>query len=213
MTLRTVVGSDTFPLAAIGTLGPRNAAAEVLVAYLRCAQFRRGGGTANDEPFALERVEPWWPDPKRGIAYPSASVIDGEKIPYEPQNFVPVALEHTWHVYGDDTVVWKTGEAVIAFRLDFWCTDDPTREAIAARVPSLFNPGEGYVGVRLAGHPRYFGAPVRATLVGNRRVDTPESVYGRERNLACTVRCEIDVLQLRCAVPLDPRVRLTVVQP
>lgn len=213
MTLRTVTGVDTYPLAALGTLDPRNAMSEVLSAYLRCAKFRRGGGTVGDKVFGLERVYPWWPDPKRGIEYPSASITEDAPIPYEPQNFVPVPLERTWDAIEADTVLWKTGEAVADFTLDFWTVDDPTREAIAARIPSLFNPGEGYVGVRLAGDPRYFRAPVRATLVGSQRVDTPDSVFGRERNLACTVRCEIDVLQLRCAVPLDPRVRLTVEQP
>jgi len=210
--LDVVVGPDTYPIARIGTLDPRNAMADALATFLRCATFRRGGGLVADEDFALERVEPWWPDPKFSIDYPSASIIEIDEIPYEAHALTPTPLEHTWHVYGDDTVVWKTGEAVVSFQVDLWATDDPTREAMLARLPSLFNPGEGYAGVLLEGEAGYFRAPVRATLLEYERIDTPETVYGRERRALCVVRCEVDVLQLRCAVPLDPRVRLIVTE-
>lgn len=210
--LDVATGADTYPLAAIGTLDPRNAMAEVLATFLRCAKFRRGGGKVGATEFGLERVEPWWPDPKRAIEYPSASIVEIDEIPYETHALTPTPLENTWDAIDPDTVLWKTGEAVVSFQLDLWCTDDPTREAMLARLPSLFNPGEGYSGVWLDGDPRYFGAPVRATLITHQRIDTEDTVYGRERRALCVVRCEIDVLQLRCAVPLDPRVRLTVTE-
>jgi hypothetical protein len=210
--LQAEEGPDTFPLAAIGTLDPRNAMAEVLAAFLRCAVFMRDGGTMPDKRFALERVLPEWPDPKKEIQYPSASVIDSADVPYEAHNLVPSALEETWESFGKCTMLWKTGEAVATFQVDYWATDTPTREAIAARLPSLFSPTEARVGVMLAGDPRYFRRPVRATLLDHRRVDTQERVFSRDRRLQTMVRCEIDVVHLRKAVELDPEVRLDVTQ-
>lgn len=207
--LQAVVGPDTFPLMAIGTLDPRNAAAEVLAAFLRCTEFRRDGGTTGaDKPFALKRVEMVWPDPKKEIAYPSASVIDPANLPYEAHSLTPTALEETWDSFAPCTVLWKTGELVATFQVDYWCTDDPTRTAINARLHSLFNPTEGRMGVVLAGDPRYFRRPVRATLLDHRRMDTPDAVFDRERRLFSLVRCEVDVVHLRQAVELQPRQRL-----
>ena len=202
-------GPDTFPLEAIPTLDPRNAMCEVLAAFLLCACFRRGGGTIGaDKPFSLERVEHEWPDPKQEIVSPSASIIDNAGIPYEAHSLTPTALEETWDSFAPGTVLWKTGEAVATFQVDFWTTDAPTREAIAARLPSLFNPGEGRIGVVLAGEPRYFRRPVRATLVNNERMDTQDAVFDRERRLLTHVRCEVDVVQLRKAIELQPKQRL-----
>lgn len=207
--LQVEEGPDTSPLVAIATLDPRNAMGEVLAAFLRCAEFRRGGGTTGmDKPFALERVEDEWPDPKKEIASPSASIIDNAGIPYESHSLTPTALEETWESFGPGTVLWKTGEAVATFQVDYWATDTPTREAIAARLPSLFNPGEGRIGVVLAGEPRYFRRPVRATLVDNERMDTQDAVFDRERRLRTLVRCEVDVVQLRKATELQPKQRL-----
>lgn len=207
--LQVVEGPDTFPLAAIGTLDPRNAMSEVLAAFLRCAEFRRGGGDIPvAKPFALERVEPFWPDPKQDIAYPSASIIDSGPIPYEAHALTPTPQEGTFGSFGPCTVLWKTAEAVSEFQVDYWFTEDPTREAVAARLPSLFNPGEGRAGVVLSGDPRYFRRPVRATLLSNRRMDTENTVFERERRLMTVVRCEIDVVHLRKAVEFQPRMVL-----
>lgn len=211
--LQVEEGVDTYPLAAIGTLDPRNAMADVLAAYLRCATFRRGGGDIPiEKPFALKRVDPFWPDPKKDIAYPSASIIDNAAIPYEAHALTPTALEETWGSFDPPgtkcTVLWKTGEAVAVFQVDYWTTEDPTREAIGARLPSLFNPGEGRRGVVLSGDPRYFRRPVRATLLSNQRMDTEKAVFERERRLMTLVRCEVDVVHLRKAVELQPRMVL-----
>lgn len=211
--LQVVEGPDTFPLVAIGTLDPRNAMAEVLSAFLRCAEFRRDGGTtAAPKAFALKRVVSEWPDPKKQIVYPSASVIDSADIPTEAHSLTPTALEGTWDSFGPGTVLWKTGEQVATFQVDYWCTDKPTRTAINARLPSLFNPGEGRVGVILAGDPRYFRRPVRATLLDHKRMDTEDAVFDRERRLFTLVRCEVDVVQLRRAVELSPRARIDVTE-
>jgi len=208
--LQVVEGPDTFPLRALGTLDPRNAMAEVLAAYLRCARFQRGPGPRGGapKPFALKRVEPFWPDPKQEIAYPSASILDPAGVPYEAHALTPTALEETLDVFAPGTVLWKTAEAVAEFQVDYWCNDDPTREAIAARLPSLFSPGESRVGVVLSGDPRYFRRPVRATLTMHQRTDIEQAVFERERRLQTTVRCEIDVVQLRKAVRLQPHMRL-----
>jgi hypothetical protein len=204
--LQVVVGPDTFPLAAIGTLDPRNAAAEALSAFLRCATFRRGGGVGvGDKPFALERVFAFWPDAKREIEYPSASITDAAGEPYSEHALTPTALEDSWDAYEPGTVLWKTAEAALTFQVDYWCVDDPTREAIAARLPSLFSPDEGRTGLLLAGDPRYFRRPVRATLLEHERIDTEAAVFGRERRLRTTVLCDVDVVHLRCAVELRPR--------
>ncbi len=204
--LQVVEGPDTFPLRAIGTLDQRNAMAEVLASFLRCAEFRRGGGdTPAEKPFALKRVLAEWPDPKRPIEYPSASLIDAEALPYQEHALTPTALEETWDSFEPGTVLWKTGEAVAVFQVDYWTTETATREAIAARLPSLFNPGEGRIGVVLFGEARYFRRPVRATLLDNRRMDNQNTVFERERRLMTMVQCEVDVVQLRKAVELQPR--------
>ena len=211
---------DPFPLARIATLDPRNAMAEVLAAFLRNAKFVRGGGTAADTEFKLNEVEPEWPDPSVEIRYPTASIIDRAAIPYQAHALTPTPLEETWGQFdtgcfdpepGDReklTVLWKTSEAVAEFQVDYWTNDKPTREAIAARIPSLFNPEEGRAGVVLAGEPRYFLRRVRATLLDNQRMDTAGTVYPNERRLMTVVLCEMDVVQLRVARELHPKLTL-----
>lgn len=211
---------DPFPLAAIGTLDPRNAMAEVMAAFLLNTKFVRGGGKVPSTEFQLNEVNPEWPDPDEDLRYPSATIIDTGPIPYEAHNLVPTALEETWGQFdngcfeedpGDRekrTVLWKTAEAVAEFQVDFWADDRATREAIAARIPSLFNPEEGRAGVVLQGEPRYFHRLVRATLVDSQRMDTPAAVYPNERRLKAVVRCEVDVVHLRAAKELHPKVTL-----
>lgn len=207
-------GLDTFPQAAVGTLDPRNAMAETVKAFLESACFLRGGGDATDTEFNLNDVALEWPDPSKELRYPTASIIDAGEVPYQAHALTPTALEETWGEFdkesGDPkcTVLWKTAEAVADFQVDFWTIDTPTREAIAARIPSLFNPSEGAIGVVLAGDPRYFHRTVRATLMNNQRMDTETTVYENERRLRTLVRCEIDVVHLRNAVELLPKVRL-----
>jgi len=182
--------------------------AEVLAAFLLGASFSRGGADEADKRFGLVAVEPIWPDPKVEAPYPSASIIERGPTAYEQHSLTPTCLDDTFNVFCSGSVLWKTAEAVATFQVDYWCCDDPTREGIAARLPALFSPGEGRAGVVLAGDPRYFRRPVRATLESNQRIDTANAVFDRERRLSTVVRCDIDVVHLRQAVELQPRMVL-----
>jgi hypothetical protein len=123
---------------------------------------------------------------------------------------VPAPLEETFGVYGDGVVLWKVAEAVVTFQVDFWAADAPTREAIAARLPALFAPGEDAYGVILQGPAGYYDRPVRATLMAYQRIDVAEAVYPRERRLLMRVRCEVDQIHIRCGTVLAPTVSLQV---
>lgn len=202
------VGERTYPQVGQLTLDPRNAMAETLRAFLRCAVFLRGGGDGGEDlPFQLAEVYPHWIEYGTEIEYPSASIVDAGEVPYQAHNLVPSALEDTWD-RDAGTVLWKLAEAVADFQVDYWCGDDPTREAIAAALPGLFNPSEERAGVVLSGDPRYFCIPVRATLMAHQRTDDTSTAPARERRLMTRVTCEIDVVQLRKAVELKPRMVL-----
>lgn len=176
--------------------------------YLRCAEFLLGGGQDVDTPFRLREVLYEWPEPKTQMTYPSVSITDREDIPVSASSFVPVPLEDTWDQFGAGTVLWKLGEMTATFQVDFWSDNKPTREAIAAQLPSLFAPGEDATRVVLRGTPRYWQRPVRASLVSWRRMDEVSTVYVRERRLMAVVRLDVDVVDLRCAVPFEPSVVL-----
>lgn len=195
--------------ARLATIDARGAAAIAVREHLLCADFLRWGGeTAADTPFRLAEVREEWPEPDRAMVYPSATLVDREDVPAGDSSFVPQPLEETWHEFGEGTVLWKLAEATFSFQADFWSDDVPTREAIAARLPALFAPGEDGTRVVLAGSERYFRRPVRATLLSWRRMDEPGSVYVRERRLMAVIRCEVDVVDLRCATALNPSVRV-----
>lgn len=197
-----------YPLAAISTLDPRQAMANTLACYIGNADFVRDGGTAPDTVFRLEAVFTEWPDVEQELPYPCASIIDKSPIPYEAHDFTPTPIESTLEVFCPNTVLWKTAEAVVDFQVDYWANNKPTRQALAARITSLFNPGERRAGVMLQGDPKYFDRRVRASLMDHERQDDEDTVYSRERRVRTTVRCEIDVVQLRQAVPLMPRTQL-----
>lgn len=206
-----VTGRYTYPLEALGAIDARKAMAETLMAFLGRADFRRAGGTAADDFFNLKRVWSTWPDPRQGdLEYPSASLSDPLSTTYGEHALTPTPLEDTVDVFCAGTVLWKTAEANLDFQVDFWANDEPTRQAIAARLPSLFNPYEDRAGVILSGHPQYFFRRVRATLLNEpRRVDVEAAVYEGERRLLTLVRCDIDVVQLRTAVELNPVMKPT----
>lgn len=207
----TVLDLDgAYPLAAITTLDPRQAMAETLACFILQAQFKRDGGNAADTVFRLERVLDEWPGPEVQLVYPCASIIDKGDIPYQAHNFTPTPLEETVELFCPNTVLWKTGEAVAEFQVDFWANDTNTRQAIAARLPGLFNPAENRPGVLLQGSPKYFDRRVRATMLDQKRIDDGDSVYVLERRSRHTIACEIDVVHLRQARPLQPRVQTSV---
>lgn len=197
------------PKGPLATLDPRGAAALALAEYLRCAQFRRWGGNAPDTFFRLNAVQEEWPEPSVLLDYPAASIIDQGDTVMGASDFVPRALESTRDLFGKDTVLWKLHEAQMTFQVDFFTDDAPTREAIAAALPRLFSPAlDTRTGVILCGPPHYYKRPIRATLLRYRRMDDAGSVYPRERRLMAIVRAEVDVVDLRCAITLQPRVAI-----
>jgi hypothetical protein len=185
-------------------LDPRGACADALAAFLRTLTFTRWGDLAANTPFNLKDVREEWPEPSVVLAYPSASIVDVDDATLEGHSLTPTALEETYGSYGPGTMLWKVAEAVVTFQVDFWSDDIPTREAIAARLPSAFSPGEDGSRVVICGNSRYWGRPVRATLVSYRRMDTGASVYPRERRLSCRIRCEVDAVDLRCSMLVAP---------
>ncbi len=209
--------------AVVATIGPRDAIAETLAEYLRCAVFRVWGKDAPDRTFALQAIHMKWPDAGKALEYPAASIVEQTDTFHEAL-FVPFPLEDTLGVYDcmvvatpdpqlPRTVLWKTAEASVEFQLDFWCSNDPDRQAIEAQLGYLFNPGQERTGVLLGGHPRYYAREVRATLLSHRQIDIEDSVYPNERRLQCAVRCEVDVVDLRLAVLLSPEATVEVTDP
>lgn len=202
---------DGFPQARIATLDPRGACSEILRAYLLCSRFQRTGGDVADTGFVLKAVEAVWPEAGKELDFPTASVIEMPPVVNDRHSFTPTCLDDTFGRFGENTVLWKTEEVLCDFQVDFWCNEDPTREAIAAQLPALFSPGENRRGVMLSGEPRYYEVPMRATLVDYpSRVDNSEDVLQRERRLMAHIRCEIDSVHLRKATLIRPRIVLTV---
>lgn len=190
------------------TIDARANASAVLAAYLKCATFRVWGDEGQDRSFQLAAVREEWPEPDVLMVYPSVSIVDLEDIPEQAHALVPTVLEATAGIYGEGTVLFKLGEAAATLQLDFWTDNLPDREAIAAALPGLFAPGEDGARVLLAGHPRYWNRPVRATLLSWRRADLEDDVYPRQRRLIVRLRVEVDVVELRCVPTLAARVEL-----
>lgn len=188
----------------------RSAMALALVEFLRCAEFCRwgGGGEGENVDFRLARIYRQWPEPDVLLDYPSASVLDSGAVPYEAFSLVPAPLDETFNRFGEGTVLWKTAETATSFQVDFWANDEPTREAIAARLPSLFAPGEDSFGVVVEGPEAYFSRRVRLSLLSAQRMDVPASVYVRERRLMASIRAEVDEVHLRRATLAAVRVNV-----
>jgi len=190
-------------LASVGraTLDPRQAAAEAIAAYLLSLHFCKWNGADLESPassFQLRNVQREWPEPNQPLAYPCASIIDLGMSSYEAANLVPVCLENTVDRHGPGTVLWRLSELTADFQVDFFSDDKPTRESIAAALPSAFSPGETY-GVELACSERYYRTSARATLIASLREDDSGTAYVRERRLRTTIRVQIAVLDLRRA--------------
>lgn len=175
---------------------PQMAAARTLAAYVLRQAFVIGAGEDGKETvFNLKGVLHKWPR-NADLEYPCASITTPTST-VDPH--VPFPLTSTWNRYAPGSVLWRTGELVANFQLDFWVNDEPTQEAIAAALPGIFNPQEGASGVMLRGPDTYWCLPVRCTLVGNpeRAGDTEDGVYTGERRLLARVRAELDVVHLR----------------
>lgn len=201
MTVGDVKTEVILPTCGPATLDPRAAAAEAIGAYLLSLHFRKNNGTDLRAPvssFQLRNVQREWPEAKKKLEYPCASIIDLGQSDYEAANMTPMCREETVGKFGEGTVLWQIAELGADFQIDFWANDKPTREAIAAALPGAFSPGENF-GVWLECSDRYYRETVRATLVNSVREDDGSSAYAREWRLRTTVRVQISVLDLRRA--------------
>lgn len=210
------------PPAVLPKYDSRNAMAEVLAEYLRCVTFLVDGGDAPPTTFRLNRIQREWPDAGQPLDYPLASIVDAAEVTHERRS--PVPLEETLGLYDcmvgyapdqafPKTVLWTTGEASVDFQVDFWLSNAPDRQAVAARLPQLFSPGQERTGVLLGGHPKYYDRVVRATLISTDPIDTQESVYPNERRLMALIRCNVDDVDLRIATLLTPVATVEVTDP
>jgi len=193
----TVATSDARVM--VSAMDPRAAAAEALRAYLRNQRFTVWSPTGEERDFELMDVFPEWPRPDRELPYPSASIIDAAATPMASNQLTPQVLEDTFNQYRSGSVLWKLAEAECVFQVDFWCNTVADREAIAAALPGLFAPGETATNVRLQGPAEYWSLPVRAQLESYERADSAGAIWANERRLRTRIRCEVDVVELRCA--------------
>lgn len=210
MTGRPIVAVG-YPRVPGATLDARGAAAEALRCFLAGVEFHRDGGpNMPSTPFVLNAVYSTWPDSKTKLDYPCATVTDPQLQSEGAHNFSPTALDETWNVYGDCTVLWKIAELEAEFQVDFFANNEPTRQAIMAALPGAMSPEEIRYGVVVEGSPRYFDRTVRLTLLSYRRPDTAGAVFDLERRIVCRVSAEIDVVVLRKAVAFEPRISVAV---
>ncbi len=199
-----------FPTVGAPTMDARGAAASALKAFLACTVFYRDGGTEPPKRFGLEAFYESWPDPSKGLAYPSATITDVGQSVLLAHNFTPTMLDETADCYCPGTVLWKLDELEQEFQIDFFCNDEPTRQAIAAALPGAFSPDEDRSGVVVQGSPMYFDRPVRLTLLSYRRDDTAGAVFDLERRLICRVHADVDVVSLRKVAVFRPRIGVEV---
>jgi len=209
MTVGDIVlrGTVLHPVALPNYLSAADAMAQAIGAYLAAARFRvYGGDDLEDRLFSLERVLYRWPTPETDLVYPCVSIIEIADTLQEAHSLTPTPLEDTWGTFdamigrsGGATVLWQEGTAVNDFQVDFWCDNDPDREAIDAQLSALFSPGEGRSGVLLEGPELYYSRNVRASLMATHKDDTGLSSIRRERRLRCVVSAECDIVSLRMA--------------
>lgn len=185
------------------TIDARQAAAEAVGEYLLGLVFYRYEGTALDpetpdgvRAFQLREVRREWPMMSEGLVYPCASIVDFGSGDMGDSSFTPVFLEETYGVHGEGTVLRKIAELEADFQIDFFANDKPTREAIAAMLPSAFNPDEAKTGAVIQCSDRYYCTTVRATLIDAVRGDTPDTSDADEWRYRTTVRIQIPVLDL-----------------
>lgn len=208
-----LLNPPTFGIARFPRIDARSAAAEALRGYLRAAQFTVWGDKAPDRTFTFNRVDRQWPEPSAPLDVPVAVVLDPDSVREDPFSFVPAPLEETFDVYEPNTVLWKTAEVVMTLQLDVWVGNDPEREAVLATLPALFAPSEDQFGIFVCAPDTYWSLPVRLTLLSTQRMDTPDSVYARERRVMCTIKAEIDEVHLRCAAIASVHVNVETVEP
>jgi len=211
--LQADVGARRMPLAIPRLMEPRDAAAIALCKYLEAAVWTvRAKDSTKQTKFKLNYCNPEWPNEDDEINYPCAAVtvIAEER---DAHNFVPTIIEDSWNKYAANSVLWKTSERDILFQVDFWVTNKPERQAIAAGLDEYFCPTEIRYGAMIEGPSEYWSQPVRFVLDsarGTERLDNSAMVFGRDRRLLARIRASIDDLQLHVAMPLDPRISMSV---
>ena len=206
----TVLNETVYETAAVSSLDPRNAAARAIRAYLEQLVFTIAGKCkAEDVSFRLETVDMEWPDHHDGTQYPCASIIETPGQ-FAAHNLVPTPIEETYNQFMPGTVLWKTSELTIDFQVDFWTTNNPQRQAIAARLPAAFCPSEEQSDVLLSSGPEYFGRPVRCMMVTGERRDNSDDSFRRVKRFRCTISADIESVHLRYINQLTPQVTTTV---
>jgi hypothetical protein len=200
--------SIPIPVAVANRIGPREAMAQALAAYLETIYWYVDAGDdldPRDGRFRLNPIALKWPRPDVPLRYPTASIIEIGETQQHPHHLTPSPLEETLGQFDHllcapgSTVLWKEAEAVASFQVDFWTNGDADRQAIEARLSAVFNPGQDRAGVLLEGPELYYSQPMRFTLQGQRYDDTAATAYSEERRLRCTVLGECDIVSLRMA--------------
>lgn len=194
------------PLAVQNRLGPRQAIAQALAAYLLGLEFRVAGGEALDSVFELTSVLDHWPTPDEDLVYPCASIVEATSTAHLAHSLTPTPLEETvglfdamvgWRGEPARTVLWKEGGAEVELQVDFWCDTEADRQAVEAGIPAAFSPDEGRAGVVVEGPERYFSRPVRLTLLATRCDDSAVTAGRGERRLRAVVQGACDIVSLR----------------
>ena len=206
-------------------LGARDAMAMTLAAYLLKLEFRVAGGEDRDTVFRLRDVLPEWPDARRDLPYPCASIIDAADLEHLQHNLTPTILEETWGAYDHlvapsqgagkkTTVLMKESGARQEFQVDFWLDKRADRQAVDALLPSAFSPQESRSGVVIEGPSLYYDRHVRFSLLSTTYDDTGATASVNERRLRAAILGECDIVSLREATEMTvPSVCLTVVDP
>lgn len=182
-----------------------------IAAYLAPQVFRIAAGPDGYvREFSLREIATSWPLPQQDLPYPCAS-ISGPGL-FGQSDFTPEGLEETQNVYGEGTSVWKLDEIESTYQIDFFLTNEPEREAIAAALPGLFMANDGLGRVWIETPESYLSWPMAAMFLGLTRGQDPNQVYSGEYRLSAQVQCSIDVIELRCTSLLVPTSIVQVVQ-
>lgn len=121
--------ATTFEL--VGSLSPRDAAAEALALLLReRLEARVYGGSAPDRAVKLAAVYSAWPDGETRLVTPSASITD---VHLGADDWDPVDVD-----LSDDDVAARAQEMSGELAVDLWATDREERRALKAAFLAVF---------------------------------------------------------------------------
>jgi len=208
--LLAILGTGRMPLASLRGCAPDDAAREALACYLEKMVFFVPTSSGTPISFKLVSVQREWSNEDEEKDEPSASisVITDER---QHHNFVPTFRDDSFDKYGKGTVLVKVNERQIMMQVDFWTTNKPERQAIAAAIDEYFTPEEGRYGVMIQGPSNYWDEPIRFVLDSSRgteRLDSFDSALTRDRRLLVRLIANVDDLQLRKISELSPIIKL-----